>query len=94
MNKPVTVILVGAGHRSEWYGKYALEHPDLMRVVGVADPNPIRREAFRKMFGFPEENCFHDADELASKGKIADAVINGTMDNLHVSTSIPLMKAG
>lgn len=94
MKSPVTVILVGAGHRSEWYGKYALEHPDLMKVVGVADPNPIRREAFRKMFGFPEENCFRDAQELSEKGKIADAVINGTMDNLHVSTSIPLMKAG
>lgn len=94
MNKPVTVVLVGAGHRSEWYGKYALEHPDQMTVVGVADPNPVRRDAFRKMFSFPEENCFKDADELALRGKIADAVINGTMDNLHVSTSIPLMKVG
>lgn len=94
LSNPITVVLVGAGHRSEWYGKYTLEHPDEMKVVGVADPNPIRRESFQKLFGFPKENCFHDAEELTKRGKIADAVINGTMDNIHVSTSVPLMKAG
>ncbi|MBQ3079944.1 MAG: Gfo/Idh/MocA family oxidoreductase [Clostridia bacterium] len=92
--KPVTVVVVGAGHRSEWYGKYSIDHPDEMQVVGVADPNPIRRREFQKLFHFPDENMFEDADALAKKGKIADAVINGTMDEMHVSTTIPLMRAG
>lgn len=93
-NSPVKAVIVGAGHRSEWYGNYALEHPNDMQIVGVADPNPIRREAFRKKFGFPEENCFENADELAKAPKFADAAINGTMDNQHVPTSIPLLRAG
>ncbi len=47
-----------------------------------------------KMYGFSEEFCFDSAEELAKKGKIADAVINGTMDNQHVDTTIPLLEAG
>lgn len=44
------------------------------------------------MFGFPKENCFDSALELSRVPKFADAVINGTMDEQHVETSIPLLK--
>lgn len=43
----VTVLVVGAGARGEIYSRYALEHPDRMQVVGVAEP----REAYRQQFG-------------------------------------------
>ena len=46
------------------------------------------------MFGFPKENCFDSALELSRVPKFADAVINGTMDEQHVETSIPLLKKG
>lgn len=42
----VTVLVVGAGARGEIYARYALEHPDRMQVVGVAEP----REAYRQQF--------------------------------------------
>lgn len=92
--KPVTVVLVGAGHRSQWYGLYSKKYPDEMKVVGVADPNPIRRREFQAEFDIPDKNLFESAESLTKKGKIADAAINGTMDDIHVSTSIPLMRAG
>ena len=92
--KPVTAIIVGGGHRAFTYAELALKSPDKLRIVGVADPNPFRCEKARKMFGFPKENCFSSAEELAAVPKFADAVINGTMDHQHVETALPLLKAG
>ncbi len=34
------------------------------------------------------------AQKLAEKGKLADTVINGTMDEQHIETAIPLLNAG
>ncbi|MCD7774980.1 MAG: Gfo/Idh/MocA family oxidoreductase, partial [Clostridiales bacterium] len=93
-NSPVTAVLVGGGHRAFIYADYSLTHPNELKIVGIADPDKQRCDAAAKKYGFSAENCFTGVEELASKGKIADVIINGTMDNLHVSTSVPLMKLG
>ena len=93
-NKPVTAIIVGAGHRSMVYSKLALTNPELLKIVGVADPDPIRRKKCRELYGFGEDMCFENANALAAKGKLADTVINGTMDEVHIETSVPLLNAG
>jgi len=92
--KPVTAVIVGAGHRAMLYASYAKECPDELRIVGVADPTERRRRDARAEFGFPAENCFESAEALAARGRIADAAINGTMDHQHVPTSLPLLAAG
>lgn len=94
MSKQITAIIVGAGHRAILYSLYALEHPDELKIVGVADPDPIRRKKVAEMHGFGEEMCFKSAEELAERPKLADAVINGTMDRQHVPTAVPLLRAG
>jgi Oxidoreductase family, NAD-binding Rossmann fold/Oxidoreductase family, C-terminal alpha/beta domain len=91
---PVTAVIIGNGHRADLYASYALEHSDELSIVGVADPDEFRREAARKKFGFPAENCFASAAEFAARERFADAVINGTMDQQHVPTSIPILEAG
>lgn len=91
---PVTAIIVGGGHRSFTYAELALNCPDKLKIVGIADPNPFRCEKARKMFGFPQENCFASAQELAEVPRFADAIINGTMDHQHFETSVPLLKKG
>lgn len=93
-NKPITAIIVGAGHRAMIYSRLAISHPELLQIVGVADPNPIRRNMAQQKFGFPQSMCFESAQELAQKGKLADAIINGTMDEQHIKTSIPLLECG
>lgn len=93
-NKPITAIIVGAGHRSFVYSKLALTNPEMLKIVGVADPNPVRRKKAMDTFGFGEDMCFESAQKLAKKGKIADTVINGTMDEQHLETAIPLLNAG
>ena len=90
----LTAIIVGAGHRALGYAKLAEIRPEKMKIVGVADPLPDRRKYVRERFGFAEEMCFDSAETLARRGKLADAVINGTMDSDHIATTVPLLEAG
>lgn len=92
--KPVTAIILGAGHRSMAYADYSINHPDELQIAGVAEPDEYRRELVRKRFNLPESQCFVSAEELASVPKFADTVINGTMDEIHVETSIPVLEKG
>lgn len=94
MSKQITAIVVGAGHRGLLCASYALQHPDELKIVGVADPNEWRRKQTAEIHGFGPDMCFESAEELARKGLLADAIINGTMDNEHVPTSLPLLAAG
>ncbi len=94
MSQQKTAIIVGAGHRGVLYGSYALQHPDEFKIVGVSDPNEFRRQQTAEKFGFGPDMCFESAEELASKGQLADAIINGTMDTEHVATSVPLLEQG
>ena len=94
MNKQITVILLGAGNRADVYASVSIYHPDKIKVVGIVDPDPVRRELMRKKYNVTAENCYSDVSELVKREKFADAVINGTMDHLHVSTSIPVLEKG
>lgn len=92
--KPITAIIVGAGHRALVYSQLARTNPEMLKIVGVADPNPVRRKHCMELFGFGEEMCFNSAAELAAKGRLANTVINGTMDQQHIETAVPLLNAG
>jgi len=95
MNKKiVTAIIVGAGHRALIYADLARKQPERLKIVGVADPNPQRRKVVKERFGISDDMCFESAQELAAKGKLADAIINGTMDVQHVETALPLLECG
>ncbi len=94
MSQRLTAAVVGAGHRSILYASYALRNPDELKVVAVADPNENRRRDFAEIHSIPPDMCFETAEELAAKGRLADTVINGTMDQYHVATSLPLIEAG
>ena len=76
------------------YASYAKMYPNELEIVGVADPNDLRREQAAKVFNLADERCFKTAEELACEPKFVDFVINGTMDHQHVPTSLPLLEAG
>ena len=88
--EPVTVMVIGAGSRGSTYARYAEKFPNAMKVVGVADLNPYRREKMQKAHNIPAENIFENFNEALSKPKLANAVIIATPDNLHYE---PCMKA-
>ncbi len=93
-NRPLKTIIVGGGHRSLTYAELANIENDKMEIVGIADPDENRRNSIAKAFKIPAEHCFETAEELAKAPKFADAVINGTMDHIHVKTTLPLLQAG
>lgn len=93
-SKPITAVIVGAGHRSVLYASYALKHPDELKIVGIVDPNELRGRQLAEQHELSMDGWFASIEDLVRRGRIADAAINGTMDRLHVPTSLPLLKAG
>lgn len=91
MRKKLSCIIVGAGHRAVGYASAC---PDDVEVVGVADPSALRRRLAATRFGLNPSRCFESAEALAAHPKLADCVINGTMDHQHVSTALPLLDRG
>lgn len=94
MEKQIKVVLLGAGNRADIYASVSLEFPEMLKVVGIVDPDPIRRNLIKEKYSIPDENTFECVEEFVKKDKFADAVINGTMDHLHVKTSIPVLEKG
>ena len=91
---PIRVAVVGAGHRGLAYASYAHSHPERMQVVAVADPASHRRQAAARVHGLSPEMTFQSYEELAKHPKLADAVINGTLDHLHYESTLLLLKSG
>lgn len=77
-----------------YYASYSRHNPEALEIVGVADPNPLRRNRAMLEFGIDPSMCFPSAQALASVPRFADFAINGTMDNQHVPTSLPLLERG
>ncbi len=92
--KPVTAVIVGGGHRSFIYADHSITNPEDLKIIGIADPNRERCLLAAQKYGFSEEFCFESAQELAKHPKMADAIINGTMDHQHFMTAAPLLEKG
>ncbi|KAM3447038.1 hypothetical protein MY3296_009123 [Beauveria thailandica] len=84
--KPVTVTIavVGAGSRGTTYAAYALENPELAKVVAVAEPSRHRRDVFSRKHSILENLQFSNWKGLKAQGKIADAVVIAVQDHQHV----------
>lgn len=93
-DKQVKAIIAGAGSRAMKYASFGLKNPDKLKITGVVEPDKFRRERASRVHKIPKQNCFSDVSELTRKGRIADTVINGTMDRDHYKTSVPLLESG
>ncbi len=95
MPNPIRILLFGAGNRgAETYGQFGLDHPELVQFVAVAEPNPLRRERFAAEHQIPANYQFKTWEEALEAGKIADAVINATQDEMHHNSTIAALEAG
>lgn len=89
--KPITAIILGAGQRgANVYGGYALNFPNELKIVGVAEPRADRRAAFAKEHGIPEGRCFAGWEDALRQDKFADCVFVCTQDRMHFE---PVMQA-
>ncbi len=92
--KKVTAVIMGFGDRGQIYAEYARRAPEKFEIAGCVEPNPVRLEKAKKLYNLKDENCFLRPEDFYAREKFCDAVINATMDGLHVKTSLPLFKAG
>src|SRR5579859_7102386 len=81
---PVSVVVIGAGERGSGYARWAARHPDRASVVAVAEPREVRRARFAAEHGVAERDAVADWRQLASRGRLADAVLICTQDRMHV----------
>ncbi len=94
ISRPVTAILIGAGHRGCIYADYAIKHPDELKIVAIADINSKRRDSFKIRHKINDAFCFHNWEEVFEKEKFADAVIIATPDHLHIQPCMAALDAG
>jgi predicted dehydrogenase len=93
--RPVEIALLGAGGRGTFaYGHYAQLNPHLVRFVAVAEPNEERRERFRQQHGIPAERSFTSWEELLAQPQLCEALLNATMDRMHVASTLAALDAG
>lgn len=94
MASRVRYLVVGAGNRGKVYARYALEHPDLAQVVGVAEPRVYSRDLLAEQHHIPKERTFSDWRDAAAVPRFADAVVITTLDNMHVEPAVTFAKLG
>lgn len=94
IKKPVTAILIGAGHRGNIYADYAIRNPGELKIVAVADPNLERQNRVRIKYKLNPDYCFNNWEDIFLKEKFADAIIIATPDNLHVKPCLAALDAG
>lgn len=93
--KKVTAVLLGAGNRGkDAYGAYALQHPDEIQFVAVAEPRNDRRQIFAKQHGIKNDMCFTDWRELLAKEKLADGILICTQDRMHIEPTVKALEKG
>jgi predicted dehydrogenase len=91
---PITAVVLGAGARGNAYAEFALRYPESLRIVAVAEPDPARRERFASKHGLSAQQCYPDWQDLLGAGKLANAVINTTMDRTHYTSTLAALDAG
>ena len=90
--KPVTAITLGAGARGNVYGDYGIEYPEQLKIVGVAEPNPVRNDRYAAKHSIPPSNCFINWQDVFKRPKFADAIIISTPDQLHYEPCMEALK--
>ncbi|MBR6770093.1 MAG: Gfo/Idh/MocA family oxidoreductase [Lachnospiraceae bacterium] len=82
--KQVTAILLGAGQRgADAYASYALDYPNELKFVGVAEPREDRRREFMQLHEIGEADAVDSWEKLLERPKMADCVLICTQDQMH-----------
>lgn len=87
----IEAALLGAGARGMFaYASYAIQRPNEIKFVAVAEPNEERRKRFAEQHGIPPERTFASWEELLDRPRLCRALLVCTQDDDHYA---PTMKA-
>lgn len=91
---PVRLVFIGAGNRAGKYLKWVMEHPERAIAVAVAEPDPIRCEAFAQIAGISPSGVFTTADALFDSSIEADAAVICTPEGAHYAPAMQALARG
>lgn len=89
-----TLAVVGAGDRGNAYARFALDHPDRLKIAAVAEPDPVRRERFSALHRIPPAAVFSDWRELLDGLPHADGLLIATPDRGHLEPALAALRRG
>jgi predicted dehydrogenase len=92
--KPVTAVVVGAGGRGSTYALFARQHPERLKIVGVAEPRDWYRQRLVEEHAIPAGAVLTDWRELAARPRMADMVIVATQDPMHADPAVAFAGLG
>ena len=92
--KPITAVVLGAGHRGTTYASYAKDHPDELQIVAIADPRADRRDPLADALNVSAEGRFDRWEDVLALPKMADAVFVCTQDDFHTAPAIRALELG
>ncbi len=90
--EPFATILLGMGYRGRLYARWALEHPEHLRVVAIAEPNPEVRAQWAAQLNLPPEAVFADWSEALTFK--AECAIIALPDRLHFDAAQKALTQG
>ncbi|MDD5708347.1 MAG: Gfo/Idh/MocA family oxidoreductase [Kiritimatiellae bacterium] len=96
-NLPIHIAILGFGGRAEGMAKYAVEHPDQLQVVAVADPQPQRRQRATALFGrqcrtYETGEEFYHSNQ--SQGIGVDGIWVISQERTHAELAVPALERG
>ena len=96
MSSPIKIAVIGAGGRGlNAHGREIARSQGKAEVVAVVDPKPDRRQLGLTMFPDMRPDMVMDNwQDFIAKGKVADAVVIATMENLHEPIAVACAKLG
>ena len=89
-DKPVRIVVFGAGNRARKYLEYAARNPQELKPVAIVEPLEIRRRKTAARFGVPAEACFATVEDYFANTVEADAALISTPEDQHF---VPAMKS-
>ncbi|HEY0868040.1 MAG TPA: Gfo/Idh/MocA family oxidoreductase [Fimbriimonas sp.] len=90
----MSFAVAGAGGRGRMFSHWLLENLGRGTVVAVAEPHPRRRQEISEMHGILPENQFETWHEMLDRERLADVLINTTMDQEHLGSACQAMRQG
>jgi predicted dehydrogenase len=94
MSTPTTFAVLACGARGQTLSGWIRRHQDRAKLVALADPNPDKRQIVGDLHAIPADLRFESYQQLLARPKLADAVLNTTMDPLHGASAIAALSAG
>jgi len=89
-----SLAVIGCGLRADTYlSQLRSELDNGWRVAGLADPNPLALEIYRKQYGNSETLTFKNGPELMARlGGTLNAVIIASPNQLHLESVVPALQ--